>query len=297
MDAAIIARIAQETTLPESSVAATVSLFEKGATGPFIVHYRREATGGLDEAKVRSLQERMARYREVYDQRAALLKFMSEQGKLTDELRARIEGCFTKAELDDLHHQFRPRRKTRAAEAIEKGLEPLAEYFWSQEVDAWGVEEHLNVSVDPAKGISTREQALQGVVDIIAEWIWANVDYRKALREILWHEGFVVSTVVPAKVGQKTKYNMYYERREPVTTIPSHRVLGDPQGVQRRHSHLFDRRGRFQGYRIPSELGHQRERIHFRPDPRGCGAGKLSPHPAPPDRDRSPHAIEGARRP
>jgi len=232
MDAAIIARIAQETTLPESSVAITVSLFEKGATGPFIVHYRKEATGGLDEAKVRSIQERMARYREVYDQRAALLKFMSEQGKLTDELRARIEGCFTKAELDDLHHQFRPRRKTRAAEAIEKGLEPLAEYFWSQEVDAWGVEEHLNVSVDPAKGISTREQALQGVVDIIAEWIWANVDYRKALREILWHEGFVVSTVVPAKVGQKTKYNMYYERKEPVTTIPSHRVLAIRRGCK-----------------------------------------------------------------
>lgn len=232
MDAAIIARIAQETTLPESSVAITVSLFEKGATGPFIVHYRKEATGGLDEAKVRSIQERMARYREVYDQRAAILKFMSEQGKLTDELRARIEGCFTKAELDDLHHQFRPRRKTRAAEAIEKGLEPLAEYFWSQEVDAWGVEEHLNVSVDPAKGISTREQALQGVVDIIAEWIWANVDYRKALREILWHEGFVVSTVVPAKVGQKTKYNMYYERKEPVTTIPSHRVLAIRRGCK-----------------------------------------------------------------
>jgi transcriptional accessory protein Tex/SPT6 len=232
MDAAIIARIAQEATLPESSVAITVSLFEKGATGPFIVHYRKEATGGLDEAKVRSIQERMARYREVYDQRAALLKFMSEQGKLTDELRARIEGCFTKAELDDLHHQFRPRRKTRAAEAIEKGLEPLAEYFWSQEVDAWGVEEHLNVSVDPAKGISTREQALQGVVDIIAEWIWANVDYRKALREILWHEGFVVSTVVPAKVGQKTKYNMYYERKEPVTTIPSHRVLAIRRGCK-----------------------------------------------------------------
>jgi transcriptional accessory protein Tex/SPT6 len=232
MDVAIIARIAQETTLPESSVAITVSLFEKGATGPFIVHYRKEATGGLDEAKVRSIQERMARYREVYDQRATLLKFMSEQGKLTDELRARIEGCFTKAELDDLHHQFRPRRKTRAAEAIEKGLEPLAEYFWSQEVDAWGVEEHLNVSVDPAKGISTREQALQGVVDIIAEWIWANVDYRKALREILWHEGFVVSTVVPAKVGQKTKYNMYYERKEPVTTIPSHRVLAIRRGCK-----------------------------------------------------------------
>ena len=232
MDAAIIGRIAQETAIPENSVAITVSLFEKGATGPFIVHYRKEITGGLDEAKVRSIQERMAYYREVYDQRAALLKSLSEQGKLTDELRAKIESCFTKSELDDLHHQFRPRRKTRAADALEKGLEPLAEFFWNQEADAWGVEEHINVSVDPAKGISTQEQALQGVVDIMAEWVWANFEYRKTLREMLWNEGSVVSTVVPAKVGQKTKYNMYYERRESVTTIPSHRVLAIRRGCK-----------------------------------------------------------------
>jgi protein Tex len=232
MDAAIIVRIAQETAIPENSVAVTVSLFEKGATGPFITHYRKEMTGGLDEAKVRSIQERMAYYREVYDQRAALLKSLSEQGKLTDDLRAKIESSFTKPELDDLHHQFRPRRKTRAADALEKGLEPLAEFFWNQEADAWSVEEHINVSVDPAKGISTQEQALQGVVDIIAEWIWANSEYRRTLREMLWNEGSVVSTVVPAKVGQKTKYNMYYERRESVTTIPSHRVLAIRRGCK-----------------------------------------------------------------
>jgi uncharacterized protein len=230
MDAAIIGRIALETTIPESSVAATVALFEKGATGPFIVHYRKEATGGLDEGKIRSIHERMVRYREIWDQRAALLKFLSEQGKLTDELRSRIESCFSKAELDDWHHQFRPRRRTRAVDAAEKGLEPLAEYFWNQEPDAWSVEEHIDVFVDPAKGVSSREQALQGVVDIIAEWIWANFEYRKALRDMLWSEGSVISTVVPAKVGQKTKYNMYYERRESVTTIPSHRVLAIRRG-------------------------------------------------------------------
>ncbi len=232
MDAAIIGRIALETSIPESSVTATVALFEKGSTGPFIVHYRKEATGGLDESKIRSIQERMAHYREVWDQRAALLKFLSEQGKLTDELRTKIESCFSKAELDDLHHQFRPRRKTRAVEASEKGLEPLAEYFWNQESDAWSVEEHIDVFVDPAKGVATREHALQGVVDIIAEWIWANFDYRKSLRDMLWSEGFLVSTVVPAKVGQKTKYNMYYERKESVTTIPSHRVLAIRRGCK-----------------------------------------------------------------
>jgi protein Tex len=232
MDAAIIGRIALETAIPESSVAATVALFEKGATGPFIVRYRKEATGGLDEGKIRSIQERIAHYREVWDQRATLLKFLLEQGKLTDELRAKIESCFSKAELDDLHHQFRLRRKSRATEACEKGLQPLAEYFWNQESDAWSVEEHIDVFVDPAKGVATREQALQGVVDIIAEWIWANFDYRKALRDMLWSEGALISSVVPAKVGQKTKYNMYYERREPITTIPSHRVLAIRRGCK-----------------------------------------------------------------
>jgi uncharacterized protein len=232
MDASIIARIVQETAIPESSVTATLALFEKGATGPFIVHYRKEATGGLDENKVRLIQERMIHYREVWDQRAGLLKLLSEQGKLTDELQKRIEGCFAKAELDDLHHQFRPRKKTRAAEAVEKGLEPLAEYFWNQEPDAWGLEEHINVFVDPAKGVPTQEVALQGAVDIIAEWIWGNFDYRKALRNLLWTEGALVSTVVPAKVGQKTKYTMYYERRESVTTIPSHRVLAIRRGCK-----------------------------------------------------------------
>jgi uncharacterized protein len=232
MDAAIIGRIVQETAIPESSVTATIALFEKGATGPFIVHYRKEATGGLDENKVRLIQERMIHYREVWDQRAGLLKLLLEQGKLTDELRKRIETCYTKAELDDLHHQFRPRKKTRAAEAAEKGLEPLAEYFWNQEPDAWGLEEHINVFVDAAKGVPTQEVALQGAVDIIAELIWGNFEYRKALRTLLWTEGALVSTVVPAKVGQKTKYTMYYERREPVTTIPSHRVLAIRRGCK-----------------------------------------------------------------
>lgn len=232
MDAAIIGRIVQETAIPESSVTATISLFERGATGPFIVHYRKEATGGLDENKIRLIQERMTHYREVWDQRAGILKLLSEQGKLTDELRKRVEGCFTKAELDDLHHQFRPRKKTRAAEAAEKGLEPLAEYFWNQEADAWGLEEHINVFVDPAKGVPTQEAALQGAVDIIAEWIWGNFEYRKSLRNMLWTEGALVSTVVPAKVGQKTKYTMYYERRESVTQIPSHRVLAIRRGCK-----------------------------------------------------------------
>ncbi|MBN2320747.1 MAG: helix-hairpin-helix domain-containing protein, partial [Acidobacteria bacterium] len=232
MDAVIVARIAKETAIPEASVSATVDLFEKGATGPFIVRYRKEITGGLDETKVRLIQERMDYYREVRDKRAALLKSLEDQGKLTDEIRTRIESCLTKVELDDLHQRFRSRKKTRSSEAMEKGLEPLAEYFWNQDPDAWSVEEHLKVFVDASRELSTPEQALQGVVDIIAEWIGTNFEYRRALREMLERDGYVISNVVPAKVNQKTKYNMYYERRESVTTIPSHRILAIRRGCK-----------------------------------------------------------------
>ncbi len=225
-------RIAQDVGLRENSVAAALALFEQGATGPFVAAYRKETTGGLDAVQVRAIQERASYYKEVQDRRASLVKLLTEQKKLTDELRARIEGCYTRVELDDLHNLFRPRRRTRAAEAIEKGLEPLAEYLWNQEPDAWSLEEHADVFIDPAKNVASREQALQGASDIVAEWISENLDIRKSLRETLWKEGALVSTVVPAKTGQRTKYNMYYDRREPVATVPSHRVLAIRRGTK-----------------------------------------------------------------
>ena len=232
MDAAIISRIALETAIPENSVSAAVAFLQNGVAGPFIAHYRKEATGGLNETKIRIIQDRLAHYREVLDIRAALLKTLTEQGALNDELQAKIEGSLSKSELDDMHHRFRTRKKTRSLEAVEKGLQPLAEYFWKQDPDGRNINEHLDVFVDPAKGVLNREQALQGVVDILAEWIWEKAEYRQALREMLWSDGQLVSSVVPAKVGQKTKYNMYYDRRESVSSIPSHRVLAIRRGCK-----------------------------------------------------------------
>jgi len=174
----------------------------------------------------------LAHYREVLNLRAALLKTLADQGTLDGGLQAKIDGCLSKTELDDMQHRFRSRKKTRAFEAVEKGLQPLAEYFWKQEPDGRGIDEHLDVFVDPAKGVLNREQALQGAVDILAEWIWEKAEYRQTLREMLWSEGRLVSAVVPAKVGQKTKYNMYYDRREPVSSVPSHRVLAIRRGCK-----------------------------------------------------------------
>ena len=230
MDAAIKSLIAKDVALPEVSVNAVLELFEKGNTVPFIARYRKEDTGGLDATKVSAIQERLTYYREVLDRRAALLKILEEQGKLTPELRLKIENCCSKVDIEDLHHQFRPKKKPRVTEALEKGLEPLAEYLWNQEPDAWNLETHTDVFIDPAKKVESREQALQGAINIIAEWISENIEYRAALREMLLKEGFVVSTVVPAKAAQKTKYNMYYNRREAVSSIPSHRMLAIRRG-------------------------------------------------------------------
>jgi uncharacterized protein len=232
MDPAIIRRIVQEVGLRESSVAATLALLEAGAAISFIVRYRKEATGGLTDGNVRAIQDRMIGYRELEERRVALAKALSEQGKLTPELRQRIEGCWEKADIEDLHHLFRPKRRTRASEAMEKGLGPLAEYFWGQDPDAWTLEEHADVFIDSQKGVADRQQALQGASEIIADWIAENPELRKALREMLWKEGVVISTVVPAKAGLKTKYNMYYDRREPVASIPSHRVLAIRRGTK-----------------------------------------------------------------
>src|SRR5512136_739205 len=121
MDPAIVSRIATDVGLAEKTVATVVNLFEQGSTAPFIVRYRKEATGGLDAAKVYAILEKITYYREVMDRRVSLLKLLNDQAKLTTDLKSRIESCFTRVEIEDLVYQFRPRRKTRAAEAREKG--------------------------------------------------------------------------------------------------------------------------------------------------------------------------------
>ena len=179
--------------MPESSVSPAVALFEDGATFAFVARYRREATGGLDEAQLRSIQELATHYKELQSRRAVILKSIAEQGKLTDDLRLKIEACFVRAELEDLFLPFRLKRKSRSAEWAGKGIEPLAEYLWNQETDAWSPEEHIDVFIDPEKGIASREEALKGASEIMADWISENGEARKALREMMWNDGFIVS--------------------------------------------------------------------------------------------------------
>ena len=141
----VIARIATELGVREGQVAAAVGLLDGGATVPFIARYRKEATGTLDDAQLRTLEERLSYLRELEERRAAILASVAEQGKLTDELRERIEAAFEKSELEDLYLPYRPKRRTKATIAREKGLEPLALYLWRQQATA----EPLASTTDP----------------------------------------------------------------------------------------------------------------------------------------------------
>ena len=232
MDAAFTSRISQELDVPEQFVSAAVGLLEEGGAVLFIARYRKEATGGMDEAKLRAVQERMVYYKDLQQRRAGILKSIDEQGKLTAELREKINSTFVTVELVDYYLPFRGKGTAKALAARQKGLEPLAEYLWNQESDAWSVEEHADVFIDAVKGVTNREEALKGAGDIIAEWISQNSEFRRNLREIMWDTGTVASKVTPARSSDKTKYSMYYDRREPVSTIPSHRLLAILRGTK-----------------------------------------------------------------
>jgi len=214
---------------------AVIELLDEGGTVPFIARYRKEATGNLDEVKVRGIEEKLAYFRDLVARRETILASITEQGKLTDELRGRIEATIDKSELEDLYLPYRPKRRTKATMAREKGLEPLAVYLWVQQPAAVSLETFARGFVNAEKGVNSMEEALEGARHIVAEMISEDADLRKALRQMMFEEGVVVSTKVADAPDEQEKFKMYYEYREPVKTIPSHRMLairrGEGEGV------------------------------------------------------------------
>jgi uncharacterized protein len=214
---------------------AVIELLDDGGTVPFISRYRKEATGNLDEVKVHSIEEKLNYFRELVARRETILASIAEQGKLTDELKARIETTFDKSELEDLYLPYKPKRRTKATIAREKGLEPLALYIWGQQPAAEPLETFAASFVNPEKGVNSVDEGLEGARHIVAEMISEDADLRKALRQMMLDEGVVVSTKVADAVDEQDKFKMYYEYREPVKTIPSHRMLairrGESEGV------------------------------------------------------------------
>jgi protein Tex len=225
-----LVHIAQTLNLPLRGICAVIELLNDGGTVPFIARYRKEATGNLDEVQIRDIEEKLAYFRELEDRRATILASIAEQGKLTDELKARIEAVQDRDELEDLYLPCKPKRRTKATIAREKGLEPLAAYLWAQQPADEPLLTMTARFINAELGVATAEEALEGARHIVAEWISEDADLRKALRQLVYDEGVVMSRKAMDAVDEQEKFKMYYEYKEPAKTIPSHRMLAIRRG-------------------------------------------------------------------
>lgn len=226
----LLLHIAKNLNVPLRGLTAVIELLDEGGTVPFIARYRKEATGNLDEVQIRAIEEKLAYFRELEDRRESILASIAEQGKLTDELKARIEATLEKNELEDLYLPYKPKRRTKATIAREKGLEPLAAYLWAQTVGDEPLATLAPKFVNAELGVATLEEALEGARHIVAEWTSEDADLRKALRTLVFDEGVVISRKTTDAVDEREKFKMYYEYKEPVKTIPSHRMLAIRRG-------------------------------------------------------------------
>jgi uncharacterized protein len=226
----IKSQLTQEFSLQDFQVSNTLALFDEGATVPFIARYRKERTGGLDEIQIRDLQHKYAYYKELDERRTAILDSINEQGKLTPELQAKILATLSKTELEDLYLPFKPKRLTRGKKARDAGLEPLAQWLVSLDSPGADLAAHAAQFLNAQAGFDTPRKALVGACDIIAEDVSDDADARKRLRELAMAEGSMVCKVRKEFAEQKTKFQMYYDFREKVSTLPSHRILAMLRG-------------------------------------------------------------------
>ena len=223
--------LAAQLSLPVRSVQNVLQLLDERATVPFIARYRKEATGSLDEVQIGAIQDGYERFRELEKRREAVLKSVDEQGKLTPELRRQLEEAPTLAVLEDLYLPFRPKRKTRASQAIERGLEPLAKLLFEQKEPRPEARAEGFLTDE----VPTVEAALQGARDIVAEWISENAEARAAVRWVFERGAVISAKVKKGKEPEGAKYRDYFQFSEELRRIPSHRLLalrrGEEEGI------------------------------------------------------------------
>lgn len=227
----IIQKLKEELKVEKWQVEAAVGLIDEGNTIPFIARYRKEATGSLNDEVLRDLHERLVYLRNLEEKKEQVLKSIEEQGKLTDELKEKIVAAETMVVVEDLYRPYRPKRKTRASVAKEKGLDGLAAYILAQEAVAPIEEEavkYIHEDEDAAKAVKTVEEAIQGAKDIIAETISDEADYRIYIRDITMKEGSLISTARDEKA--ESVYEMYYQYEEPISKVAGHRTLAINRG-------------------------------------------------------------------
>lgn len=223
----IVKKLQEEFNLKTFQVENTIKLIDEGNTIPFIARYRKEATGSLNDVVLRNFYERLNYLRNLQEKKEQITRAISEQGKLTEELTQAIEKAETLTELEDIYRPFRPKRRTRATIAKEKGLEPLAQMIWEQELTN-PVEEIAKDYIDLEKEVTSVEDAINGAMDIIAEWISDNADYRKYIRKETFYRGILVVKARDEK--EESVYEMYYDYSEAVKEIPGHRILAINRG-------------------------------------------------------------------
>jgi uncharacterized protein len=226
----IAVRIAEELKVNERQTAAAIALLDEGATVPFIARYRKEKTGALDDTQLRTLEERLRYLREMADRRDVIINSITEQGKLTEDLKSAILAADTKTSLEDLYLPYKPKRRTRAQIAIEAGLEPLASSLFQDPNRDPISEAQAFLSVE--QNIETPEQALEGARQILMEQFSENAELVGQLREYLWLHGKITSTVLKNKEQEGQKFADYFEYEEAINKIPSHRALALFRGRQ-----------------------------------------------------------------
>lgn len=215
----IINIIADELKVRASQVDATIKLIDEGNTIPFIARYRKEVTGGLSDEQLRILGERLNYLRNLENRKEEVKNSIEEQGKLTDEIVKALGEAKILAEVEDIYRPYKQKKRTRATIAKEKGLEPLAQVIIEQNEDIYDI---ATKYIDIDKEINTAEEAIKGAMDIIAENISDNPNYRKEIKRICYRDGLIVTK---AAKNEKSSYEMYYDFSEKVNRIPSHRIL------------------------------------------------------------------------
>lgn len=223
----IYKKIAEELNIRENQVEAAVKLIDEGNTIPFIARYRKEVTGNLSDETLRNLGERLTYLRNLEARKEEIIRLIDDQGKLTDELTVKIASTMVLSELEDIYRPYRPKKRTRATIAKEKGLEPLANiiYLQAEKRDLYEIaKEYINKE----KGVETEDDAIQGALDIIAENIADNADYRKKIKSFCFREAIITSKSI--KEDEKSPYEMYYDFKEGILRIPSHRILAINRG-------------------------------------------------------------------
>jgi uncharacterized protein len=220
-------KIMLEFKLKEFQVLNVVKLIDEGCTIPFIARYRKEMTGGMDDQVLREFNERLIYLRNLEERKSDVKRLIDEQGKLNDELVKSIDKCINIQEIEDIYRPYKPKRRTRATIAKEKGLEPLANIIYLQIYSKEDIEKNSLKFINEEKGVKSTDDAIKGALDIIAEEISDNADYRKLIREIYFKEAILISK---SRKDEDSVYRMYYDFKEPVLKIAKHRVLAINRG-------------------------------------------------------------------